>query len=1217
MQSERDLLTREVMPELAAFAKKYNESVNMIDLRWGIDTTSLESDESAHKVLSVCLDEIDRAKPYMIVLVGDRYGWVPEKKQLLENALKQKRREDIVDLAEKSVTALEIEYGALSQKDNLKRCLFYFREPLEGAPDFFGEKNPKYQSKLEKLKTKIKQEAKKGGAIVRSYSAKWNADEGKVTELDGFVEQVKADLQEILSEQWKAKLNVASSWQELEEQAAWHFVDDRANFFCAREEICKDYEKVLLESRVFALKGSVGCGKSTVISQLARTLKKQGYNVLPFISGQSALSASAFDIVKQAVHFLERALGIETHFGEGETLELKDWKTRWLQLLAKYNKKGLPKHVLIVDAIDQLIADEMRNDFSWLPESENIKIVFSCLDSIKIPASLNITERTLTELDKEQKKCVIKKILEINCREISEQISKEIVDIKETQNPLYLSALLQRLVMMESDDFKKIAEIGNDMEAINKHLLALVKKSPKGEGALPAICHAIISEASSRINKKQCDLILALIAVSRHGLRESDLMKIVEKENGIYVSVDFSRLVKYMRPYFNEGRNGQWNFTHRVIREGILATLTKEQINKYSKILLKHLKNIKDNDDYLKKTELIWLASVCGDVNAVNDYLFETKNKELFTYMNEVLQVNQPFIVSVLTQAIKDKRELSIVFDFLRHTKVLDSINITKQIVGWFEKGDEIELRFKGEFYEYLAGALSKFVSKDKETGETFIKALTIWEKRLEEKLDDEELDKLAKFFFSLGCYVGNLTYQQEVFYALIASIGRQFRKLRAPLEELGVDIKSFLEMSFFKEDGKVFDPLEHREYSYSILEHEYCWLYSLAIQKYIARDDEGKFKTQKIILYPQLAGIYLHCQGGDVLAEHYYKESLALEIENNSSGGNVLNALIHQGLCTINLQRNNLAEAKEHSDKAVATIERMDEKHLTTRAHWYMLNAEVYAQNLKDYPTAIKQYLKAKNIYIKLEEKDEDSFESYADRFAECCRFLGWCYIETREPHKAIENFVKEKNICTKVINSPLADVNMKNTFAKSFIRVNDIIITMLSTEEPESINDICELLEESMKQCMLLTDNDEPGVNEFWMNLIDKFDDVSKSAHKGGVKEAMLRLGKGLVELHQKAFKYSINLAKTHPEKFFPKSLRDSPMEEDLVDAVKNYYTLLFIMANRLLFYTKHDAVMTTQIIHEALETYLKLIETTDGFIGKVFEKETRMILARTKNA
>ena len=77
MQYERDAIRDLVMPRLNKEAHEYGQSVSVCDLRWGINTAKLDADTAALKVLDVCLDEIENSKPPMIVILGERYGWIP------------------------------------------------------------------------------------------------------------------------------------------------------------------------------------------------------------------------------------------------------------------------------------------------------------------------------------------------------------------------------------------------------------------------------------------------------------------------------------------------------------------------------------------------------------------------------------------------------------------------------------------------------------------------------------------------------------------------------------------------------------------------------------------------------------------------------------------------------------------------------------------------------------------------------------------------------------------------------------------------------------------------------------------------------------------------------------------------------------------------------------------------------------------------------------
>src|SRR5436309_956142 len=122
MHAERDHLRRVVFPELAERLRGLRHHFAPLDLRWGIDTVTLRDraatpDEAARLeeatellVLKFCLEEIDRSRPFMIVLLGERYGWTPPLERLRAAA----RVEGYEGALEgRSVTALEIEYGVL------------------------------------------------------------------------------------------------------------------------------------------------------------------------------------------------------------------------------------------------------------------------------------------------------------------------------------------------------------------------------------------------------------------------------------------------------------------------------------------------------------------------------------------------------------------------------------------------------------------------------------------------------------------------------------------------------------------------------------------------------------------------------------------------------------------------------------------------------------------------------------------------------------------------------------------------------------------------------------------------------------------------------------------------------------------------------------------------------------------------------------------------
>ena len=74
MQRERELLVKQVFPELRRICAQRSVTFTEVDLRWGIT----EEQAAEGKVLPICLEEIHLSRPYFIGLLGERYGWIPQ-----------------------------------------------------------------------------------------------------------------------------------------------------------------------------------------------------------------------------------------------------------------------------------------------------------------------------------------------------------------------------------------------------------------------------------------------------------------------------------------------------------------------------------------------------------------------------------------------------------------------------------------------------------------------------------------------------------------------------------------------------------------------------------------------------------------------------------------------------------------------------------------------------------------------------------------------------------------------------------------------------------------------------------------------------------------------------------------------------------------------------------------------------------------------------------
>ena len=74
MKEEREILAKQIFPQIRKICEDRGVTFTDIDLRWGIN----DEQKAEGKVLSICLEEIECCRPYFIGILGERYGWIPE-----------------------------------------------------------------------------------------------------------------------------------------------------------------------------------------------------------------------------------------------------------------------------------------------------------------------------------------------------------------------------------------------------------------------------------------------------------------------------------------------------------------------------------------------------------------------------------------------------------------------------------------------------------------------------------------------------------------------------------------------------------------------------------------------------------------------------------------------------------------------------------------------------------------------------------------------------------------------------------------------------------------------------------------------------------------------------------------------------------------------------------------------------------------------------------
>jgi len=184
MQAERDIIRQRVLPRLQKFAAEYGESVRIIDLRWGVNTTSLSKKEATERIIDDCFEQIDKCNGRMFCLLGNRYGSAPEEYTIEEIC----ERYGLQLFEEVSLTELEIQYGIL-QREISQESVVFVRNEIKDLPHALYDNYNDNDERLERLKIQLNNSEK---CLCKNYSLTYTED-GEFDGLDDFEELGKND----------------------------------------------------------------------------------------------------------------------------------------------------------------------------------------------------------------------------------------------------------------------------------------------------------------------------------------------------------------------------------------------------------------------------------------------------------------------------------------------------------------------------------------------------------------------------------------------------------------------------------------------------------------------------------------------------------------------------------------------------------------------------------------------------------------------------------------------------------------------------------------------------------------------------------------------------------------------------------------------------------------------------------------------------------------
>ena len=592
MNGERDVIRQKVVPLLNVTAMKYGESIWCKDLRWGIDTTDLSEKEANTKVLGVCLDEIDRSNPPFVILLGERYGWIPGRAQIRSEA--ERKRMELKDL-EISVTALEIEYGVFSRKYT---PLVYFRETSGRVPKEMKAEELAHRIKLEALKARLR---KLCGDKIRTYRVRFDASGPRPEDLDSFADLLTKDICNVMVPQWERFSRLSSRQKEITIQQ--RYLAEKVKQYAPASSDEDTIYNTLIRSAgehrdtispyegLFLYQNDEGTGKSMLFARIAQRLEEDPQNIV-FAStvGLTSASSNAGELLRSEVYMLENYIN-SPHFEEedGRDGDVNEYRKR-LEDLCEFLTANGRKLFFLVDGVEKLNLGADRDRLVFLPASgiEGISMLLTARKEYSFPLGRKIEPERFTYRERH---IALNGLLSYYGQELSDRVKHALIMRSQKGGVLYMSMLLKRLQQMSERDFSEINRRGGSNDAIAAYQEELLEKCP---GSADELAYQLLENIGNAINPEMVMEALSLLSMSPFGLRESDLAAMMKER---FNSLDLAALIRSWEECFLIMPDGRIMFRIGCAAKGCYDRAYLSDCDR----LYLHVEGLDERDEFRKR----------------------------------------------------------------------------------------------------------------------------------------------------------------------------------------------------------------------------------------------------------------------------------------------------------------------------------------------------------------------------------------------------------------------------------------------------------------------------------------------------------------------------------------------------------------------------------------------------------------------------------------
>ena len=496
----REHILKKVFPQLRQTCRDRGLELTEIDLRWGIT----EEEAYQGKIIRLCLDEIDRCRPFFVGILGQRYGWVPKAADL---ALDPELVADHPWLREAaatgcSITEIEIRHAVLRDVPPRSGSQFYFVDPRRsarfgsiddsgrrGAAEDRADQDPTAHARLRALKRAIR----RSGARVRD----------DCRDVEALGRCIHDDL--IAAIEAVYPTDQAPSPLERDRRGHEAFAAVRRRAYVADAgSLARLDEHVGGEGPPLVVTGESGVGKSALLAYWSLHQRQAAPNtfLISHFVGATSTDTDHLGLLRRVMAEIRAQFALPEELpSDREQIEASfpGWLSR---------TRG-ERFVLILDALNQL--DGQSANLAWLPGHlpPNVRLIVSAAPSPALDALRRNgwPELIIRPLEPTQREVLIHRYLRTFGKALGDQDRRRIAGDGKCANPLFLRTVLEELRIFGRFDQLK--------DRIDHYLAA----SDLGD-LFQRVLHRMEQDYGERVLRE----VMSLIWAARRGLSETELV---------------------------------------------------------------------------------------------------------------------------------------------------------------------------------------------------------------------------------------------------------------------------------------------------------------------------------------------------------------------------------------------------------------------------------------------------------------------------------------------------------------------------------------------------------------------------------------------------------------------------------------------------------------------------------------------------------------------